>query len=552
MTTLNTLGVVGTDNHVPVYNPNERWCWWSINDIYLGEAAQGKHVPKVKDYVMDPDSYTTFRVESIDPVTLVPVLREVRPANMSFSFTETDVLFGVGPGTQADTYRAYLDTSVTPHVLSVDSRLKIYGSMSNYAKIFKGGPDGRVVSKIYDSQGLFVSENIPLELVAVDSHVNYSTKGLPSCNVTEALLDNEVLTVVVYSDQGHVVSKRQVLVENTTFIRGLSASTKYVSHISLRSPFLSNAQDRTIEYPINVPLDALNLIGQVHYSDGSMVELPVDGSKFKLFGMDQFVSSIVGQKLDLVLSYTLASGEASYAGVGAQNNMVTEPYSFMTVNPNNSYTTKLFGYPVWQGTELGYRIQWWMLNLDRNVYFDVTDKVMFNENTGPFDPKGYGYLQRKSVSINLRSISGSFRPFIHTQTVSIVLNNEPSINVTPWTISNESIPGHAMYGQDVFAKKVAAGSIRIDCGLSNYNDWLMKLYENTYPLMDPSREIMTIKPSHFVLTYQGVDMTFPISNWNQPLNIASSVDNFKSVHLRFIKRTSEGDLQLSIASMMIL
>jgi hypothetical protein len=200
----NTLGLMGTDGIVPVYNPEGRWCYWSISEIWTGQQGANRYVPKVNDYVIDPATFTTWIVDHLDPITLIPTLRIIRPANMSFSFSETDVLFGVGPGTQSDTYRVYIDQSVTPHVLAVDNRLRIAGSMASYVKIFKGSDlseTGQVISKVYDSSGNYISQAVPLELVAIDNHVNYAIKTVKVCHTTEELMDGEIVTERVRQSQ---------------------------------------------------------------------------------------------------------------------------------------------------------------------------------------------------------------------------------------------------------------------------------------------------------------------------------------------------------------
>ena len=356
MSDVNIAGVSGSlDGIVPIYDAEAKWTIWNRDEIYTGERGERKFVPKVLDYVIEPPTFTTWIVDSLDPITLIPTLREIRPANMSFSLSETDILFGVGPGTQSDTYRVYHDTSTMPHILAVDARLRIAGTMSSYVKLFKGpdlGESGRVISKVYDSNGHFVSENIPLELAAIDSHTNYSIKVVAVCHTTEDLVDGEIVTAVVYNDQGHVVSKRQLLVENTSFIRSVNVSTKYVTSIALECPFMSQTEEYTINFPLNIPLNALNLVGVVNYSDGSSIKLPVNGDKFKIFGLEQYLSSIVGQKLDLVLSYALSPDEIAYAGIQTDQHYVTEAYTLQTINPNNSYTVKLFGYPKWIDDQL--------------------------------------------------------------------------------------------------------------------------------------------------------------------------------------------------------
>lgn len=549
--------VVGTDGKVPVYDPNGRWCWWSINEIFQENSpGQNRYVPKVNDYVIDPETYTVWIVEAIDPVTLYSTLREIRPANMSHSVSETDILFGVGPGTQSDTYRVYVDKSVTPYVMAVDSRLKVGGSMCSYAKIFKGSvldaANGHVVSKVYDSAGNFVSENVPLELIAIDSHNNYSIKTVSVCNVTEDLLDGEVVTVVFYNDRGHVVSKRQLLVENTAFIRSLNSSRKYVTHISLDCAFMSPTFDNIIEFPLNIPLNALNLMGKVHYSNGDTFEYPVDGTKFKMHGLDQYVSSIIGQKIPLVLNYSLSPDEIAYASVGVESLNVTEPYDLVTVNPNNSYTVKLFGYPFFIDEATGYQMRWWMFNLERNVYFEVTPYVNFDTNTGPYDPKGYGYMQRKSVSINLRNVSGAFKNFVHTQLVEIVLNSPPGVQNPAWTMSHESNVNRPMYGIGLFAKKKTNQAVNLGSNIADLAEWKTKVYKNTFPLIDPRTELQPVEPTHFVVTYNNISTEYAIANWNQDINIGNDIEIFKTISIRFIRRMATEDLQLAISAMLIM
>lgn len=547
-------GVVGADGGVPIYQPEARWCLWGLHEIFDGNIGLNKYIPKVNDYVIDYNNYTTYVVDALDPITLIPTLREIRPAGMSYIFNENDILFGVGPGTQADTYRVYLDKSVTPFVMAVDARLKVYGTMCSYAKIFKStllNSEGEVISKVYDNSGNFISNNIPLELVTIDNHTNYSSKIVSVCNTVEDLPDGEVVTVVFYSDNGHVVSKRQLLVENTSFIRSLNISQKYVSHITMDCPFISTTVENRIEFPLNIPLNALNLMGVVHYSDGSTLKIPVDGNKFKIFGLEQYVSTIVGQKINLVLSYALGTNETAYNGITVNGKYITEPYELITINPNNSYAVKLFGYPVWIDVNNGYTMNWWLFNLERNIYFDVTPYVSFAVNTGAYNPKGYGLLQRKAVNINLRDISGAFKPFVHTQLVDIILNGTPDLNATAWTVSHESVSLRPAYGEDVFATKITSNILNIACGLNTKQEWIDKIYNSTYPLINNTTELVPLEPTHFIIKYNNNTVEKTIDEWNVDVNMGIVINDYSTISIRFIKRTASGDMQLSMSAMIV-
>jgi hypothetical protein len=550
--------VAGLDGELPIYDPNARWCWWSMSEIYLGNMpASKKYVPKVKDYIMDPDSYSVFIVDHLDPITLIPTLREVRPANMSYTFTQTDVLFGTISDT-VDTFRCYVDKSVMPYTLSVDRRLHVTGTRTEYCKLFVGSDlagTGKVVSQVYDSGGRLIGENIKLELVALDSHTNYSIKTVPTCHTTYDLMNGEIVTAVLYDTQGNVVSKRQLMVENTTFIRSADASRKYVSHIGLESPFLSNTDDHQIDYPINVPIHALNMMGVVYYSDGSTLKLPVDGGKFSMSGLDQYISSIVGQQSELVLTYSLAPEEVAYNGNATNGKFITEPYRLSTVNPNYSYTVKLYCYPVWISPDLGYNLQWFLCNLDRNMVRDVTQYVSFSTNTGAFEPTKYGVVQKKSVSLSLKDVSAAFKPFIHTQVVDITLFGQPTMPDTPWTISHEASFTRPSYGDRLVAKKISSIGNNTVLNLKServtQEDWIRDVYINTYPIIDKSKETRPIPPSHMVIAYATTEVEVPISDWDKDISIGYAIPDLKTVFIKFIKKTARGDLQLSVAAMTV-
>lgn len=551
---LDLTGVIGSDGMSPIYDPDARWCIWELSEIWDGAAGNKKYVPKVNDYVIEKNEYITYIVDSIDPVTLIPVLREIKNNTSSGVFTSSDMLFGTGASASPDTYRIYVDKSTTPYTMAIDSRLKVYGSMTSYCKIFKGsdlGGTGQVVSMMFGPSGNFSTNNVPLELVAIDNHTNYHIKTVQPCKTTIELEDGELLTAVIYSDNGHVVSKRQLLVENTAFIRSIDVSTKYVTHISLKSPFISATNDNLIEFPVNVPTNALNLIGVVHYSDGSKLELPVDGGKFKMLGIAQYVSAIVGQELNVVLSYSLAPNEVAYTGVVSSGHYITEAYTLRTINPNYSYSVKLYAYPEWVNETIGYRLKWWLFNLDRNVKFEVTDHIQFNPATGSYDPKDYGVTQRKSVAINLRNVSAAFKNFLHTQLVDISLYGKPADTTTAWTVSHESTIARPNYGLELNATQVSSYVMNISGGMTDQEEWLERVYRQTFPLVDITRELQAPMPTHLQITYNGEMVEVPLSVWASNLTFVNPLSIYKNVYITFIRRSGAEVTYLSQAAMLL-
>lgn len=565
---IQVLGIIGSDGIVPIYRPDDRWCLWNINELWSGTVGEGKYVPKLLDGVREyvETSYNEYQVESINPVTLIPTLRLVKPSNMVFTFPETDVLFGIDPN-QSDTYMAYVDKGVMPYILSLDARLKINGSMAKNAKIFKGADTsetGLVISKIYDNSGNFLTDVVELELVGLDNITNYAIKAVPPCKTNQNLLDGEIVTVVIYSDNGHVVHKRQFKVVNTAFIRGPAANRKYVVSINIECPYISPTEEFVIEFPLNTPVNALGIRGVVNYSDGSSTKYSLSG-KMNLYGLDQYISSIVGQTYDLVLSYTLDQDEAANVGVSSDGKYVTAPYTLKTVEVDNSYNVKIFGYPMWISNAQGYRMEWYLLNLNRNIFINVTPYVQFAENTGAFDPKAYGYSQIKSITLNLALASGTFKPYIHTQVVTITLARAPAgpldqgqdTHVTHWTVLSQPGSGVIPYGIDTVMIIAVPDEdthdigriIDFTVGCETLEDWLDKVYYRTYPLFDPRVEMAPPRPTHFeIFDIYGSKSSFTIDEWNTQLNLSFNIAANSTPFVRFYKLTALGEMTLSVAA----
>ena len=557
---INTQGVIGVNGVQPIYRPDEGWRMWSVNETWDGglttSVSTKRFVPKVNDYVLDPKTFETWRVDSIDPVTLIPTLVVVRPANMSYGFTETDVLLGVGPGFPSETFRLYVDKSVTPYIANVDNFLQIPGTQAAYVKISLPGitgKEGRVISQRYDNTGRMISDSIPLQLAAIDHMTNYGIKTIPTFNTMEDLNDNDVVVVTIYSAGGVEVAARQLRVQNTSFIQTLNVSQRYISGISLKSPLLALGDAKTLQIPINSTLDTLNLVGVVHYSDGETLELPVNGDKFSMFGLDQVLTTIVGERVDLVLRYRLDETEITYSAVSGGGKYITESYAIEVTNPNNSTAVKLFGYPVYVSDALGYKMQWYLFNLDRSMWFDVTPFVKFSEQTGVFDPKAYGYLQRKTVTINLRDVSGSFKNFNHTQVVDIELMMPPNGSKTPWKVAHETNTSHALYGDGLIAKIQfpEGNTVKLDSGFTTYEDWIKNFYGHTYPLVNLATELAPPKPTHFVVMQAGKETVYSISEWANTLALDPAMKAGDTLFIRFERHLAVGTLQLAMAAVVI-
>jgi len=546
----NPQHVVGTDGIAPVYDENGLWKWWSMHQIYTGAQGENRFVPKKKDYVVIPETFETFIVDDLSS-DLIPTLVKINPLGMLTDGGEGDPILRTRPSILGETFRLYYDDKVFPHRLDPDRRIYLPG-VDTY-KIFRGTlttEDGQVVSKLYDNTGNFISESIPLELAAIDSHSNVQVKFAGPCSCTEVLNEGEVMTLVAYSNTGHVVYSKLLTVERTSTIRSSNISRKYITHISLKSPFMSESAQDQVDYPLNIVLNTMNFMGVVHYSNGETLELPVDGNKFRLHGLDFAVAAIPNSVRTISLTYVLSSNEASVGGNENFQNGITRNYKFRVTDPNYGLSAKLQPFPVWQDELNGYTLRWFLTNMERSTWFEVTDKVRFNPQYGAFSPLLYGVKQTRQVYLNLKDVNPAFKNFNHVQFVDITLFGPPNSAGPAWTTKSK-IEAPNVFGTDRGARKINTGRINLAKLDDAYETWLQELYYNTYPLYDSRIEPGPLLPTHVIVQYGGQQVTLPLDQWNANVGFTGDLDLYKSVFLRFIRRIGSNDLQLSFASLVV-
>jgi hypothetical protein len=323
----------------------------------------------------------------------------------------------------------------------------------------------------------------------------------------------------------------------------------------MESPFLSENDPDLLLVPMNVLVNNLSLMGVVNYSDGSKIRLPVDGTKFSIAGIqDQgYIATVVGQEFPIVLSYTLSSGEVAYGTSVGENNVFSRLYTGRTEKMEGVYTPKLFGYPVWIDEISGYRLEWYLYNLDRNLAQRVTEKVKYSATVGDlFNPTGYGYRQNLTVSINLNDVNGSFKSMNFAQTIDITLLGPGTDRTTNWTVGfspNQNPP----YGRDNSAEykliNQNLSSVKINLSESVKETWLNRIYYQTEPLFDSQKEIKAPEPNAFAFVVNGVEQEFPIDQWSSELELSGTLDNSGTLFIKFFKNLDSGRLELGVSAL---
>lgn len=545
----NIIGIVGSDGFTPIYTQSAAWKMWSIHEIYMGNTGQNKYIPKINDWVIEPETGITYRVSDLNNITFIP---ELSPINISYSSSIDKIISSTN-----DNYRIYFDKSVTPWTLAVDGFMHIYSSTATVARIYKGAfiDNTKIISRRFDNNGNFIGHDIPLQVVAMNSHTNYAIKNIPGCNTNSELIDGELCTVVIFDSNNKVLVRTNCIVEESTFVAQAYSEQKYITNIFMKSAFISVSQPDDVNYPVNLPLASFNPIGVVQYNDGSQIEYPVDGDKFKLYGLDQFVSTIIGHKVPLVLSYRMDANEAALDSVKNNNYYITRPYTLKVSNPNTSYNVKLFIYPVWINEINGYSYKAFLMNLDRNVLFDVTTLVNLASNSPTFNPTAYGITQRLIFSINLVNVSGIYNNFLHVQTVDIVLRgraNEPT-NINIWEVGTQVPTSIPYFGTNLRATRdnVVNNRVHIHNNFNTVEEFITNLYRNTIPLFNPNTELKAPEPTHFEIRYLDESIIVPINEYNNRFTFNTNIIMFSNIEIIFLKQTISGYLKLSVSSLTV-
>lgn len=532
------------DGNTVIYDQEAPWRIWSLENIYMGTSGLNKFVPKVGDHVWNLTSNEKFRVAEL--INYIPRFEPIEAAD-----NEGSASLSAGVGANPDTYRAHLDTTVVPHVMRVDGRLTVAGAELSYARIYRGtdtSSTGRVISRRYDGNGEFIDDKVPLELATLNDNNNISLKYIPSFAVGEDIPEGASVTVVIYEEQGHVAHRRTLFVNHGSFTPGIEASREYITHVSLKSAFLSKTVENQIEVPQNVTLDAINVTGVVHYQSGKTVELPIDGDRMRILGMENFIATQPGDDVPLVLSYKLSPGEQSEF-VSNDGKHVNSTYKLLITEHVGALSVKLAGFPRWRNDTQEYQMRWFLTDLDRSTAMDVTAYVLYNQSSDIFDPVGYGKAQNLSVRLNLKDASQALISYNHTTTQTVQLLAAGTTQGTNWKIAftpNQD----PMFGQGLGAQCVMVNQnvwrVNVRSGFNSFADWMQAFFYNTKPLFNNRNETKAPEPTHMKVFTATGSTILDISAWNSEFSVGVNLAGQTNLQIEWIKRMGAVDLRLGV------
>lgn len=545
---------------VPIVDQSRGYRQWYYDEVYTTPLGVGRYVPNVNDSVWSWE-LGLHRVTAVDYLTGASTLVPHTFTNNNSGVLATDTMLGSGPGSVSESFRVYIDTTVSPPTLAVDRRLHVYGSDASYVKIFKGtdtGPSGHVVSAMFSGMTL-LSENIPLETVVTPGVGVIAVKSVQVGWSIEALADGEVVTCVTYSATDAVLCVTRLLVSVSNFIHTVDTSRRYILGIELISPFISLTNDRLLEYPGNVLVQSDSMLGRVRYSDATHVDLPIDGTRMAVHGMEAYVATVLNQELPIVLVYTLLPNEYSYVASAPQpDRFIAEPYTITTLESIGAYNVKLFVVPRWVSTGTPrWTLDYYLYSLDRDVVIDATAYVQYSPVRPAFNGGLVDVPQTLTVAVNLDLLDPAYSVyrFVQSFTINLKASGSTGNAANYWQI--EYTPNH-FYGAGMFAVTSLDTNpiyrrLDISMGLVDADDWLSEVYLPIEPLIYANTEYTPPLPTHVVVRIG--------ATWSRELTINDAlllitgitvpVLQGDTVRLEWIKRSMGSDAQLGLSSMTV-
>lgn len=549
-------------NVVPIRDERPLQGFWLSTQIFTGPDGEGMFVPKKDDMVLnkelgwfivtgfvDSSNGVANSVATLEP--WLPVQAEVISENLK--------KYGIVSTTDDDN-RLYIDTTKTPYEINVDPSVCWGGSELSYVKVFLGtdieGGNSKIISMHLDSSGSLLSENIPLETVAITDIKQHTFKKMMTGHSNTLLVTGEIVTVVVYNKLHKPVKIKQLCVRETGYIKHGNVGQRKVASIELQSQYLDSANNSLLRVPLRLSLRDVPMLAVVRYDNGDARELSVNTGQVSLDGIEAVQLSYAGQRTTLNLTYSLGPDEVATNVFGDEGNyFVQKTYELEGIPNDGEYNVKLFVVPTWDKTYNKWRLEYYLYTLDRNQRYHVTPYVSLSSGSDSFDGTNYRETQWLTLIINLEDINDSaLKPFTYTQKVGVTLLRNGLSNQTSWTINyNESNSNVFGANLEAYVNYVSHREWELDISNSftNNTDFLEALYYACEPMYDIRNESIAPIPTDIAITLGGQRKVIPFTQWDEKQMFTVSGNEGEAATLEWIRNIGDQDLLLGITPLKI-
>lgn len=464
--------------------------------------------------------------------------------------TEQDEIFGVRGGPLAGEAILAIDYSVRPNVARVDATIMRPGAA--YAELYLGNDissNGTIISAIYDKSNNKIDNRVPVELAEIvdRTNVNIFTTGQFSVALNaEALTDGKRCTLVFKDEADNFIPPAQpVMVQHSAYMRDHNIGIKTITEIELISPWFTNTSDpERMIVPINTPVVGIEWRAKVHYNNGDSVELPVNGTKFSLLGLNRYRPEYPGQEAELVLTYQMSDDEQPDLAMPGSPRHISRTYTLMAGAVEGSYTPRLFVWPEWDTVTGGWVLKQYLYDLDRKVRVDVTGKVTYNDQSPPFKPNSYGVQQTLIFNLNLRDVDPKYESVVFRQYVNITLFKDVNGPGKRWSVQYTATKPAYESVEAVVKNNGTKSTFNLTAGAADQRAWLDKLYWAIDPSYNNKTEEKAPTPTAFdIMNQAGARWRYQLADWNKTNNIPIELAKGHTYYICWVAVDATGNEQ---------
>lgn len=502
--------------------------------------------------VVDVDKTTgTYTVDYYNPYGVLvtdPRLEQSDPDLVSLR------LLGSGHGVPTDALQCYLDSTVWPYTLAMPSTLYCTNPTVSYYKIFLGTDyteaNGIEISRYYNAGGELISNCIPMRRNRIDVDASpycYCATG----NCSMKLATNQTVSLVAYSSDGRIAEVRYLRVLNTDVAKRVEAAADAILGVKLVGMSIPEGADRDILLPQGSTFDSLGLQCQVTLRSGTVLTLPLDGTKVAVLGNDAFTSERPGSTYGVTLAYTLDDTEINDTTLAlTATGKLVDNYTVNITTANDDLTTKVFVLPSLISEVEGYGLGFVLMNTARSLSEVVTDIVTVEG----FDGQLYDEEQVITVQLQMSDVSLAFATSIQTYLIRITLRDPTDDAVASWSIRYEEDLERTLESvETVSATQETDGNWTYDISLGHGGSasWLNTLYWPSSPLYNATNEAGAPTPNRFRVTIGGVGYDRALEDYASTITSSIGVANNGSISVEFYKLSGSTELRLGATALKV-
>jgi hypothetical protein len=459
-------------------------------------AYEGQQiVPAVTSLVMDIDE-TPLWVIGVDPVTKIPSYTVV-PFNADNDKIDSMLNYS------NTKLRLYVDSRHQPYPVTPDSKCLFIGKSPRFYTLVRY-PDTAneiIISQYFDQSGTLASNRVPL----VALNAAQSQWYLPRSNVSVVLDEDEEIGVRIYNEDGAEVHSATLYVRTSAVINDqLVYAPRIVGMTLSANQMMANGVIYIYE---KQDFKSLGIKATLLYDDGTTLNVPLDGVKCILYGVNDFIASFSGLTQSVFVKYFRSRNEAiSSAIADPTGEMITTSIKVQVIPNTLGVTTKISVIPKYNSTLARYQMVYWMYFADGRSHIDVTQFISIKSGQLIGDASYFGRSQSYVIGLDMNSVDPVSYPSsaIYTQTVNVTLNVPKSL---VQYVLRDSATSQYIYGLDNSSGRRPAlnwDSVRqqifIPSSIFPSKDAVLQtFYTYASPPYDPGVALVPQVPTHFVL-----------------------------------------------------